>query len=192
MNSKRSTASILLSAPAVLSHKHSHSGAPLTRDRARQANIIGKGRGDWEALTTPMSRRAWGFAQAGHDLAMGPAPGSLSAGPDNAGPGTSTACSAGRATPSRCTKHVILSCPLWPPGLLSSDNPIIVSSKKKKNFLWNPRFHSHTCHRQKPGQDRSPVLSLGQVSQTPGPPPAGSRGSCHRYWEPPSKTRAAL
>ena len=100
---------LLLSAPAVLSHKHSHSGARLTRDRARQANIIGKEMGDWEALTTPMSRRAWGFAQAGHDLAMGPVPDSLSAGPDNAGPGTSTACSAGRATPSRCTKHVILS-----------------------------------------------------------------------------------
>ena len=124
---------LLLSAPAVLSHKHSHSGARLTRDRARLAVIIGMGKGDWETLTTPVSRGAWGFAQAGHDLAMGPVPGSLSAGPDNAGPGTSTACSAGRATPSRCTKHVILSCPLWPLGLLSSDNPIIVSSMRDRN-----------------------------------------------------------
>ena len=183
---------LLLSAPAVLSHKHSHSGARLTRDRARQANIIGKGRGDWEALTTPMSRRAWGFAQAGHDLAMGPAPDSLSAGPDNAGPGTSTACSAGRATPSRCTKHVILSCPLWPPGLLSSDNPIIVSSKKKKIFC-GTQGSTHTPATGR-SQDRTdhPSCRIGQVPRTPGPPPAGSRGSCHRYWEPPSKTRAAL
>ena len=182
---------LLLSAPAVLSHKHSHSGARLTRDRARQANIIGKGKGDWEALTTPMSRRAWGFAQAGHDLAMGPAPDSLSAGSDNAGPGTSTACSAGRATPSRCTKHVILSCPLWPPGLLSADNPIIVSTTKRKICGTQGSTHTPATGRSLDRTDY-PVLPHGPGVTDTRPPPRWKPWQLSPVLGAADKTRAAL
>ena len=125
---------LLISAPAVLSHKHSHSGAPPHPRPGSAGHHHWHGKGGLGDPDDSSEPRGLGVCTSRARPGHGTRPDSLSAGSDNAGPGTSTACSAGRATPSRCTKHVILSCPLWPPGLLSSDNPIIVSSKKKKIF----------------------------------------------------------
>ena len=55
---------------------------------------------------------------------------------------------------------------------------------QKKKIFCGTQGSTHTPATGR-SQDRTdhPSCRVGQVSQTPGPPPAGSRGSCHRYWE---------
>ena len=53
---------------------------PAPPKPVRPATVIGEERGDWKTPSTPVSRGVWGFAQAGYDLAMGPAPNSLADG----------------------------------------------------------------------------------------------------------------